>query len=48
LGEVDLSDPDPDRINVLLFYDHPAISDRVHFSLTYDPWGGGGQGEFVK
>ena len=48
LGEVDLSDPDPDRMNVFLFYDHPPISDRVQFSLTYDPWAGGGRGEFVK
>jgi Zn-dependent protease with chaperone function len=48
LGEVDLSDPDPNRLNVFLFYDHPPISDRVRFSLTYDPWASGGQGEFVK
>ncbi len=48
LGEVDLSDPDPNGMNVFLFYDHPPISDRVRFSLTYDPWAGGGQGEFVK
>ncbi len=48
LGEVDLSDPDPNRMNVFLFYDHPPISDRVRFSLTYDPWASGGQGEFVK
>jgi STE24 endopeptidase len=48
LGEVDLSDPDPNRLDVFLFYDHPPISDRVRFSLTYDPWAGLGQGEFVK
>jgi STE24 endopeptidase len=48
LGEVDLSDPDPNPMNVFLFYDHPPISDRVRFSLTYDPWVGGRQGEFVK
>jgi len=48
LGEVDLSDPDPNPTNVFLFYDHPPISDRVRFSLTYDPWASGGQGEFVK
>ena len=47
LGEVDLSDPDPDRTNIFLFYDHPPISDRVRFSLTYDPWASGGKGEFV-
>jgi hypothetical protein len=31
-----------------LFDDHPSIPDRVRFSLTYDPWSKGGQGEFVK
>jgi STE24 endopeptidase len=48
LGEVDLSDPDPDPINVLLFYDHPPISDRVRFCLRYNPWARGRDGEFVK
>lgn len=47
LGEVDLSDPDPNPVNVFLFYDHPAIPDRVRFCLTYDPWANGGQPEFV-
>ena len=48
LGEVDLADPDPNPLNVFLFYSHPTISDRVQFSLTYDPWSHGGTGEFVK
>jgi STE24 endopeptidase len=48
LGEVGLSDPDPNRLDVFLFYDHPPVSDRVRFCLTYDPWEGGGRGEFVK
>jgi Zn-dependent protease with chaperone function len=48
LGEVGLSDPDPNPINVFLFYSHPPIADRVQFCLTYDPWSSGGQGEFVK
>jgi len=48
LGEVDLSDPDPNPLDVFLFYSHPSIPDRVQFSLTYDPWSKGGQGEFVK
>lgn len=47
LGEVDLEYPDPSRMDVLLTYDHPAIRDRVKFSLTYDPWASGGTGEFV-
>lgn len=48
LGEVDLGDPDPNPVNVFLFYDHPPVGDRVQFSLTYDPWSKGGAGEFVK
>jgi len=47
LGEVDLEYPNPGPIDVFLTYDHPAIRDRVIFSLTYDPWSNGGQGEFV-
>ena len=48
LGEVSLSDPDPSPLDVLLYYSHPTIADRVQFSLTYNPWASGGQGEFVK
>jgi STE24 endopeptidase len=48
LGEVDLSDPTPLPIDVLLFYSHPPIPDRVRYALTYNPWSGGGSGEFVK
>jgi Zn-dependent protease with chaperone function len=48
LGEVDLADPDPNPLDVFLYYDHPTISDRVRFSLTYNPWQRGGTGEFVK
>jgi len=48
LGDVDLADPDPDKIDIFLFYSHPAIRDRVQFSLTYDPWSRNEQPEFVK
>jgi STE24 endopeptidase len=47
LGEVDLSDPAPNPVDVFLFYDHPPIADRVRFSLTYDPWSKGQPPEFV-
>jgi Zn-dependent protease with chaperone function len=47
LGEVDLSDPEPNPLNIFLFYSHPAIPDRIRFALTYDPWSDGGSGEFV-
>src|SRR5262249_31997842 len=48
LGEVDLAEPDPNPLEVSLFYYHPTIPDRIQFALTYDPWAKGGQGEFVK
>jgi STE24 endopeptidase len=48
LGEVDLADPDPNPVDVFLYYDHPPITDRVSFCLTYNPWEQGGEGEFVK
>jgi Zn-dependent protease with chaperone function len=47
LGEVDLSDPKPNPVNVFLFYDHPPIPDRIQFSLTYDPWSEGKKPHFV-
>jgi len=48
LGEVNLSDPEPNPVAVFLYYDHPAIPDRIQFCLTYDPWSKGQPPEFVK
>ncbi len=48
LGEVDLSDPTPNPLEVFLFYSHPPIPDRIQFALSYDPWARGGSGKFVK
>jgi STE24 endopeptidase len=48
LGYVNLGDPKPNPVNVFLFFSHPTIPERIHFSLTYDPWAKGGTGEFVK
>ena len=48
LGVVDLADPDPNPADIFLFYSHPPIPDRIQFSLAYDPWSKGEQGEFVK
>ena len=48
LGDVDLADPEPSPLRIFLFYDHPAIPDRIKYSLSYDPWAKGGQPEFVK
>ncbi len=48
LGEVDLADPDPNPINVFMFYSHPTIANRIGFALSYDPWSQGRHPEFVK
>jgi Zn-dependent protease with chaperone function len=48
LGDVDLGDPDPSPLRIFLFYNHPAVSDRIQFSLHYDPWSKGESPEFVK
>lgn len=48
LGEVDLSDPKPNPVNVFLFYDHPPIPDRIQYSLTYDPWSESKKPQFVQ
>jgi STE24 endopeptidase len=48
LGDVDLGDPEPNPVDVFLFYSHPPIPDRVEFAVTYDPWSKGLPGEFVK
>jgi STE24 endopeptidase len=48
LGDVDLADPDPSRLRVILFYTHPSVPQRIEFALHYDPWAHGGTGEFVK
>lgn len=48
LGDVDLGDPEPNPVDVFLFYSHPPVPDRVEFAVTYDPWSKGQQPEFVK
>jgi STE24 endopeptidase len=47
-GETVFVDPDPNPIDVLLFYDHPTIADRIRLFVTYDPWSKGEQPLFVK
>jgi STE24 endopeptidase len=47
-GETVFDDPDPNPVDVLLFYDHPTTSDRIHLFVTYDPWSKGEQPQFVK
>jgi len=47
-GEHVFVDPDPNPIDVLLFYNHPTVTDRIHLFVTYDPWSKGEQPQFVK
>jgi Zn-dependent protease with chaperone function len=48
LGEVDLSDPDPNPFIEFWLYSHPSIRERIDFALHYDPWPKGEAPEFVK
>jgi len=47
-GEKALVDPDPNPIQVFLFYDHPTVTSRIHLCVTYDPWSKGESPQFVK
>ncbi len=47
-GEQVFVEPDPNPINVILFYDHPPVAHRVNLCLTYDPWSNGQSPQFVK
>ncbi len=47
-GETVLVDPDPNPVNVFLFFDHPTIADRVRLGVTYDPWSKGETPQFVN
>ena len=48
LGEQSLSYPNPEGWLVFWYYDHPPIGERLKFAREYDPWGKGGEPEFVK
>jgi STE24 endopeptidase len=47
-GETVLVDPDPNSLDVFLFFDHPTVTDRIHLGVTYDPWSKGESPQFVK
>jgi STE24 endopeptidase len=47
-GEKALVDPDPNPIQVFLFYDHPPVASRIRLCVTYDPWSKGESPQFVK
>jgi Zn-dependent protease with chaperone function len=48
LGEIDMEDPAPNRLEIWWFWDHPWIGDRMKFALEYDPWSKGETPKFVK
>jgi STE24 endopeptidase len=41
LGEVDLSDPDPNSFIRFWLYSHPPLDERIRFAATYKPWAEG-------
>jgi hypothetical protein len=47
-GEQVFAQPKPNLLNVLLFYDHPTVADRMHVCATYDPWSEGRSPRYVK
>jgi len=47
-GEKAFVDPEPNPIDVLLFFDHPDVASRVRFFVNYDPWSRGEEPQFVK
>jgi Zn-dependent protease with chaperone function len=47
-GEQVFVEPDPNPVNVILFYDHPPVAHRVNLCLTYDPWSKSQSPQFVK
>ncbi|HEU5402458.1 MAG TPA: M48 family metallopeptidase [Terriglobales bacterium] len=48
LGEKSFDYPYPNRLYVFWTYSHPAVADRLEFSLHYRPWDEGKANEFVK
>ena len=47
-GEQVFVDPDPNPVNVFLFFDHPTVKQRIRLCATYDPWSKGESPLFVK
>jgi len=47
-GESVLVYPDPNPVQVFLFFDHPPVRDRIRLCVTYDPWSKGESPQFVK
>jgi STE24 endopeptidase len=48
LGEINLSDPNPNPFIKFWLYNHPPLNERLKFVRNYDPWSKGESPEFVK
>lgn len=48
LGENWLEYPYPSKIAVMWDWDHPTISDRIRFAVSYDPWSKGESPRYVR
>lgn len=46
-GEIAVVDPEPNPLQVFLFFDHAPVKDRIHLCVTYDPWSKGESPQFV-
>lgn len=46
LGEAWLEDPNPGPLIEFWEFNHPSVQSRADFARHYDPWVGGGHGEF--
>jgi STE24 endopeptidase len=46
LGQAWLEDPNPSPFIEFWLYNHPSVQNRANFAARYDPWTGGGHGEF--
>lgn len=47
-GETVFVEPNPHAIDVIVFFDHPTVRDRIRQCASYDPWGKGESPQFVK
>ena len=47
LGEVNLSDPNPNAFIKFWLYDHPPLNERLQFVRNYDPWSKGEPPKYV-
>ena len=47
-GEMVFVEPNPNPVDVFVFFDHPTVRDRIHLCVTYDPWSKGETPQFLK